>query len=214
MRIVATNIAKGRDGIPLPETSVDYETGRVTVVEAEVGDRPVVLALILSGRMHPDSGTVTLDGDGDLALLRERVALVDAPEVSAPAADLPLTTVVREELLYAGRSTSRATIAQTLADAGATAYAAARIDDVPPAIRIRLLAELAAFRRGVQALVITSPDRHGGDPREWLSVATDLAARDFAVAVVCGAPSAEIIRPLLPEIAPADTEDTPEEPSK
>lgn len=197
MRIEAVSVSKGANGIPLPETSVLYETGSVTVVEAETGDQPTVAALILSGRMVPDTGTITIDGRDDPAALRERIALVDAPEVSEPAADLPLTTVVREELLYAGRSTSRATVAAAIADAGGSAFATSRIADVPAAVRVRILAELASFRPGVQGLVITSPDRHGGDPRDWLAVARELAARDFAVAIVCGAPSAELIHPLL-----------------
>lgn len=203
MRIEATGISKGANGIPLPETSVLFETGSVTVVEAETGDQPTVAALILSGRMVPDTGTVTLDGRADPAALRERIALVDAPEVSEPAADLPLSTVVREELLYAGRSTSRATVAAAIAEAGGSAFVGTRIADVPAAVRVRILAELASFRPGVQGLVITSPDRHGGDPRDWLAVARDLATRDFAVAIVCGAPSAELVRPLL-AAAPSD----------
>ncbi|MFB2580264.1 hypothetical protein ACEXQD_03360 [Herbiconiux sp. P15] len=197
MRIEAKGISKGARGIPLPETNVVFETGAITLVEAETGDQPTVVALILSGRMVPDTGSITLDGRDDPAALRERIALVDAPEVSEPAADLPLRTVVREELLYAGRATSRAAIATTIAEAGAADYEGTRIADVPAALRVRLLAELAAFRRGVQGVVITSPDRHGGDPREWLAVARDLAAREFAVAIVCGAPSAELLRPLL-----------------
>ncbi|MDO9397485.1 MAG: hypothetical protein Q7T71_13140, partial [Herbiconiux sp.] len=200
MRIVADAVSKGTDGIPLPPTSVSYESGRVTVAEAEVGDHPTVLALVLSGRMVPDAGSVTLDGNDDAALLRDRVALVDAPDVSEPAGDLTLNAVVKEELMYAGRSTSRATVAAVIAEAGGSGRATGGIDfgrvriaDVPAAVRIRVLAELASFRRGVRGIVLTSPDRHGGDPRDWLAVAQNLADRDFAVAVVCGAASAEIV---------------------
>ncbi|MGD8193816.1 hypothetical protein ACEXQB_004895 [Herbiconiux sp. P18] len=203
MRVVVDRVSKGSAGVPLGETSLEYETGDITVVEGEVGDQPTVLALIASGRMVPDSGSVTIDGADDAALIRESVALVDAPDVSSPAADLRLRDVVREELMYADRSTSRATVAQTLADAGAGDYANVRMADVPAALRVRLLAELAAFRRGVRAVVLASPDRHGGDPREWFDVAADLAARDFAVLVVCGAPSALLVQPLLDERAEA-----------
>jgi hypothetical protein len=198
MRIVVDAVSKGHGGIPLPETSLVFETGRVTVAVAETGDRPTVLSLVASGRMVPDSGSVTIDGVADAALVRERIALVDAPEVSDPAADLQLRSVVKEELMYAGRSTSHDTVTAVIDQAGGSRYASERMGDVPASVRVRVLAELAAFRRGVQGLVITSPDRHGGDPREWLAVATDLAARDFAVLVVCGAASAEIVGPLLP----------------
>ncbi len=226
MRIVVDAVSKGHDGIPLPATSLEFETGRVTVAVAETGDQPTVLSLIASGRMVPDTGSVTIDGVADAGLIRERIALVDAPEVSDPAADLLLRSVVKEELMYAGRSTSRDTVADVIEQACGARYAAVRMGDVPAAVRVRVLAELAAFRRGVQGLVITSPDRHGGDPREWLAVASDLAARDFAVLVVCGEPSAEIVAPLLaaadadadaeraatdePEPAPASVSPTPE----
>jgi len=213
MKIVADRISKGHAGIPLPERTISFETGRVTVAEAEVGDQPTVLSLILSGRMRTDSGVVTLDGVDDAALIQERIALVDAPEVSEPAADLPLRTVVREELMYAGRSTSRAAIATTIAEAGGSDYATVRIADVPAAIRVRILAELASFRRGVEGLVITAPDRHGGDPRDWLAVATDLADRGFAVLIVCGAPSAEITLPLLPTPTPEPDESPSQNPA-
>jgi hypothetical protein len=215
MKIVAQGVSKGHAGIPLPQRDVTFETGRVTVAEAEVGDQPTVLSLILSGRMTPDSGSVTLDGVDDSARIRELVALVDAPDVSEPAADLQLRDVVREELMFSDRAASRAAVAQVLADAGAGDYATVRVGDVPAALRIRLMVELAAFRRGVRGLVLASPDRHGGDPHEWLDIVDDLAARDFAVLVVCGAPSAQLVRPLLeareaaaapaPATAPAPT---------
>jgi hypothetical protein len=210
MKIVVDAVSKGSRGIPLPETSLAFESGRVTVAVAETGDHPTVLSLVASGRMLPDTGSVTIDGVADAALVRERIALVDAPEVSEPAADLLLRWVVREELMYAGRSTSRETVAEVIDQAGGSEYAGVRVGDVPAAVRVRVLAELAAFRRGVRGVVITSPDRHGGDPRDWLAVATDLAARDFAVLVVCGEASAEIVIPLLPEPELASVSDAPE----
>ena len=205
MKIFADGISKGSGGIPLPMTSVQYESGRVSVAEAEVGDHPTVLALVLSGRMVPDTGTVLIDGADDPGLLAERVALVDAPDVSEPAADLSLRAVVKEELMFAGRSTSRDAVARTIAEAVSLTgglepgidWARVRIADVPAALRIRLLAELASFRRGVQGLVLASPDRHGGDPRDWYAIAEELARRDFAVAVVCGRASTLVLEPLL-----------------
>jgi hypothetical protein len=213
MKIIARGVSKGHDGIPLSETTIAFESGRVSIAEAEGGDRPTALALILSGRMRPDTGSVTIDGIEDAGRVQESIALVDAPDVSEPAADLTLRAVVTEELMYAGRSTSRAAVATVIAEAGGAPeggvdYSSERIADVPPAVRLRILTELAAFRRGVRGVVLTSPDRHGGDPREWLRIATDLAARDFAVLVVTGAPSAELVRPLLPE-TPAALPETP-----
>ncbi|WP_368498134.1 hypothetical protein [Herbiconiux sp. A18JL235] len=207
MRIEAIAVSKGSHGAPLPETSFVVDSGEVTIVEAETGDRPVVLALIASGRMVPDSGGITLDGSADPALLRERVALVDAPEISEPPADIKLSTALREELSYSGRSTGRSSILQTITDAlhtnheqgltpetrSAAELASLPMRDVPPALRIRLLAELALSRPGVDALVLSSPDRHGGLPTDWHTIALDLASRHHPLLIICGAPSAALL---------------------
>lgn len=198
MRIVAAGVSMGKDGLALPESSVAFETGRVTIAIAETGQRPTVLSLILSGRMRPATGTVTIDSEADARALSDRVALVDAPEVSDPPGDLRFDRAVREELALSGRSTSRETARAVVDEAGGTPWLHAAVDEVPAGVRVRVLAELAAFRRGVEGVVLCSPDRHGGDPREWLEVALDLARRDFAVLVVVGAAAAEIVAPLVP----------------
>ncbi|AXH34766.1 hypothetical protein DVJ78_04485 [Humibacter sp. BT305] len=198
MRIVASGVSMGKEGLALPESSVAFETGRVTIAVAETGQRPTVLSLILSGRMRPATGAVTIDGEADARALSDRVALVDAPEVSDPPGDLRFDRAVREELALSGRSTSRETVRAVVDEAGGTPWLRAAVDEVPAGVRVRVLAELAAFRRGVQGVVLCAPDRHGGDPREWLEVALDLARRDFAVLVVVGAAAAEIVAPLVP----------------
>jgi hypothetical protein len=45
----------------------------------------------------------------------------------------------------------------------------------------------------VEGLVITSPDRHGGDPDEWWRLARGLAGRGIAVLVIAGDASAAAI---------------------
>lgn len=64
---------------------------------------------------------------------------------------------------------------------------------MPPTERIRLLCELALLRDGVRGLVITSPDRHGGDPNQWWQLARAFAARGLAVLVIAGVASASAI---------------------
>jgi hypothetical protein len=56
-----------------------------------------------------------------------------------------------------------------------------------------LLCELALKREGVNWLVITSPDRHGGDPNQWWELAREFASRDLAVLVIAGVASATAI---------------------
>ena len=193
MRVVLDRVAKGARDAALPPASVTFRTGEVTLARAETEQRPTVLGLIASGRMRPDSGTVTIDGDTDYAAMRKRIALVDAPAVCEPAPDVTVSGVVAEELMFAGRASGPLAVRRRLAELGASEWARFAIGTVPPAVRIRLLTELALLRDGVEGLVITSPDRHGGDPDEWWRLARGLAGRDIAVLVIAGDASAAAI---------------------
>lgn len=193
MKIVLDQVAKGARNAALPPTSVTFRSREVTLARAETEQRPTVLGLIASGRMRPDSGTVTIDGAIDYSEMRKRIALIDAPAVCEPAADVTVAGVVAEELMFAGRPSNPLAVNRTLAELNATEWARTAIGNVPPTVRIGLLAELAIRREGVMGLVITSPDRHGGDPIEWWELAQGLAERDLAVLIVAGDASAAAI---------------------
>lgn len=184
MRISARGISKGH---ALPQVTVHARSGEVRLVAVEGGQRPSVLGLLLSGRMAPDTGEVTVDGEPDAARLRRTVALIDAPDVSAPYDDLTLESVLREELAFAGVRRTRRTAARLLADWNAADQRAVPLRAVPAALRVRALAEAATMRAGTEAAVIVSPDRHGGDPAGWYDVAERLARRGLAVVVLAGA---------------------------
>ncbi|MDI6944052.1 hypothetical protein QMO46_11155 [Microbacterium barkeri] len=194
MRISARGISKGS---VLPETTVHARSGEVAVVPVEGGQRPSVLSLILGGRMSPDSGEVALDGAADARALRRAVAIVDAPDVSAPVDDLALHTVLREELAFSGVRGTRRAARRMLADEGLVAYRDTAMGELPAEVRVRVLTETAARRRGVEALVIVSPDRHGGDPRGWYEVARSWADRGLLVIVLAGGASVEAVGALM-----------------
>lgn len=184
MRLSARGISKGS---ALTETTVHAESGVVTIMPVEASRRPSVLGLVLSGRMQPDTGTVTIDGRSDAEALRRAVALVDAPDVSAPADELSLTDVLREELAFAGVRRTREAARRFLADEGLVEYHATTMGELPADVRVRVLAATAARIRGVTALVLVSPDRHGGEHRGWHDVAEEWARRGLAVIVLVGA---------------------------
>lgn len=184
MRVRAHDVSKGS---ALDATTVDAPSGEVTLVPIEGGQRPTLLGLILSGRMSPDAGEVTLDGEDDPRALRRRVALVDAPDASAPVDDLPLRAVVHEELVFAGLRRPRAATRRLLADEDLSDRATAPMKALSAGERVRVLARTAAAHPDVDALVIVSPDRHGGDIASWLDVARAWASRDFAVIVIASA---------------------------
>ncbi|WOF24394.1 hypothetical protein N8K70_06925 [Microbacterium betulae] len=196
MRLSARGVSKGR---VLPETTVHARSGAVTVVPVEGGRRPTVLGLVLSGRMTPDTGEVTRDGEPDARALRRSVALVDAPDVSAPADDLALPVVLREELMFAGVRGTRGAVRRMLADEGLVGHRSTPMGELPADVRVRVLAETAVRREGVEALVIVSPDRHGGDPRDWYAVARDGADRGLAVVVLAGGAAVEALGALVPD---------------
>jgi ABC-2 type transport system ATP-binding protein len=172
----------------LPPVSFDARAGAVTVVATEGGQRPTVLSLVASGRMAVDAGSVEAP--------RRRIALVDTPTVAEHPDDVRVAAVVREELALAGRRGTR----RELDRLGLAAWSARPFGALPAADRIRLLADLALSRPGVDALVVTSPERHGGDPAAWFRVLRRIAAHGTTVLVVTD----HATRDALPDIpAPA-----------
>ncbi|WP_211315563.1 hypothetical protein [Rathayibacter caricis] len=190
MRIELHDVAKGG---ALPAVSLTFSSGSATLALTETEQRPTVLGLLASGRMRPDSGRITVDGAEDPKRMRAAVALVDAPVVSEPAPDVTLAGVAAEELVFAGRSSHPRAVSRALEALGVADLARRPVSELPALERVRVLAELALLREGVEALVIVSPDRHGGDPAAWWALAKELAARGPAVLVIAGTASASAI---------------------
>lgn len=193
MRIELRGVAKGKRDAALPPVTLSYESGTATLALTETQQRPTVLGLVASGRMKPDSGTVTLDTRADGKRMRASIALVDAPVVSEPAPDVSLAAVVAEELMFAGLPSHPFAVARRLEALGAAGLAKHATSELPAAERVRVLCELALLRSGVSGLVLVSPDRHGGDPTEWWGIAQEIAARGIAVLVIAGTAAASAI---------------------
>ncbi|NYD53991.1 hypothetical protein [Microbacterium pseudoresistens] len=200
MRVVVDAVSKGRRGEALGQTSLTFESGHARFVRTETEQRPAVLGLIASGRMRPDTGTVTIDGDASPKELRRRVALVDAPDVNDPPPNVTVTGVVGEELMFAGLPATPVHARRWLKQTGFPDVAAQPISTVDPHVRVRILCELAALREGVEGIVLVSPDRHGGGPEGWWRIAAELAERGLALLVIIGSAAAEVIA-RMPETA-------------
>jgi hypothetical protein len=203
MRIALHDVSKGKGGHVLPPTSLEIETGHARFVLAETEMRPTVLGLIATGRMRPDSGTVTIDGAHNPKELRRRTALVDAPEVSDPHPGVTLAGVVGEELMFAGLPASPIHARRWLNGLGYGELAGQPIGTIKPSVRVRVMAELAVLRDDVEGFVLVSPDRHGGRPEGWWRIATEFAERGFAVLVIVGGSAAAVIE-RLPETLDRD----------
>lgn len=152
----------------LPTTSVAVRTGEIVVVEGDPGYAHTALALALAGRLKVDDGRVSLDGEQDRRPLQRAVALVDVPGVNDPDENVRLTTIVGEELAIAGRRAGSRQVRAWLTERGHHDLVSARIEDLSPAERVAILADLAAARPEVEFLVLALPDRHGVLPDAWV----------------------------------------------
>lgn len=193
----------GRRSSVLELDTLSLQVGECLLVAGEPGQGHTALALVATGRMLPTSGTVELlDGDGTVstssALLRRVTALVDLPGVSEPDEVVPLHTVVAEELAYAHRPARAGRMNPWLDSQGLLDRRNERFEDLYGGDRTELLTRLAAQRLDVRFLVLTLPDRHGGDPRRWWGLAQEFAGQGYGVLAQCLRPTARDLGATLP----------------
>ncbi|GAA2835493.1 hypothetical protein [Kribbella solani] len=194
MELHAVRISvRGPHAPMLPATSVKVADHQVVLLTGYPGAGHVAASLGLSGRLKPDTGSVRIDGLDDLAALRRRVAVVDAPGITEPDDALPVQTVVGEELAIAGRKAGRKAVLEWLNEHDAAEHADKRFEHLPVAVRTRLLTELTVARADVQVVILTMPDRHGGDPHGWYELGRSLAADGYGVIITCADASARLL---------------------
>jgi ABC-type uncharacterized transport system ATPase component len=194
MELEATGISVRGPHAPMVQpTSVSVADHQVVLLTGYPGPGHVAASLALSGRLKPDTGSVRLDGKADPALLRQRVAVVDAPGITEPDDALPVQTVVGEELAIAGHKAGRKAVLNWLNEHDAAGHADKRFEHLPVDVRTRLLTELTVARPGVQVVVLTMPDRHGGDPHDWFALGRSLAAGGYGVIITCAEAAARLL---------------------
>lgn len=187
-------------GSVLPPTSLAIDTGRVTVQACPTEQGPLVLSLIAGGQMRPSTGKVVPSGHG-LRRPGRRLAIVDAPRLSAPDEYVSLRRALEEELTYVGKLATRGRVNRFLAEHDLAAYARTPMTDLPPLVRIVALTEIALLRPGIDGVILTSPDRHGGSAAEYHSFLRGVAARGKAVLVIVGTSAARNLLREFPEDA-------------
>ncbi|MCH8612985.1 hypothetical protein [Arsenicicoccus dermatophilus] len=174
----------GPHGPLLLPTSLEARKGEIGLVAGDPGPALTTLALALGGRVALDGGQITCNADPDPALRRRRVCLVDVPGITEPEPALPVEVVVGEELALAGLPSRRQDIHDFLAERDAAGRGSQRWEALDPAEHVRWLADIASRRADVTAVVLTSPDRWGGDPHTWMTTARELADRGLIVVVL------------------------------
>lgn len=192
MEIVADSVeVTGTHGRLLAPTSLRVRDGQVLLVTGDPNSGRTAFALALSGRLHPTRGTVRLDGSINPNALRRTVSVIDAPNVSEPDGAITARDVVTEGLSIAGRRSGRRRVRSWITDHELDEHAGERFENLPPSRRTQLLVELATEARGVRALVLDCPDRHGGEPAGWYPIARREADRGRAVIALCSPHTAE-----------------------
>ena len=194
MRVQLERAAIGRGlGAAVPALDLIVDGPLPVVVAVQTDERPLLVSMLLAGRIRCDSGRVLVDGRDDADELRRRSALVDTPIVTEPTAGIALKTIVAEELSFAGLPTSGRAVRAFLANHDLAEYVSLPVRTLLPADRIRVLSELAVLRAGVDGIIVTSPERHGGEPSEWYGPLAQLAERGVAVIVVTDYATAGIL---------------------
>lgn len=188
------------------------------VGEPQIGR--TAMALMLSGRMKPKSGTVTWNGHSSMGRLRKVSAVVDSPNINEPEAHLKIRDIVSEDLsLIPSPPWRKPNPKKWMQDHGFSDIAHEWTDAVEPVRMTEMLTQLAAENRQTKLLVVDSPDRHQEDDEGWLRNLERFALdeRQFAVIALVGRPPAEWEGPImyLGEQAQAqelDEQQTEEEP--
>ena len=138
-------------------------------------------------------GNVRLQGADDPRGLRSPVVLVDVPGVTEPEEGLTVRAVIAEELALSRQRARAADVRTFLQTRGGGRRGGLRWEQLPSWLRTQWLAELASRRGAVDFLVLASPDRFGGDPRDWWNVAKALADKGKGVIVQCTHASARLL---------------------
>ncbi len=206
----------------LPETSLHVRSGELILVETGTPLASTTMGLVLTGRMHPSAGTVTLTRQsGEEAppthsnkaatkYLRRHSALIDSPQITEPERFFTVKKFVTQELSMLPRRVHNGTD-QWLAEHGFAEQAASWVEQLSIPDRLHLVTRLAATDPAMQAFVYDAPDRHG-HPDQWLPAIQELHEQTglTTVALVNSVPPGWSGATAQVGVANAPAEQTPE----
>jgi hypothetical protein len=168
--------------------------------------------------MKPSAGSLEWDSGTRIKQLRQASAVVDAPGVNEPEQHLSVRDLVTEDLALIPRRYRGALLSTPWLKVNRFEDIAGRwAEELPADRRLELLTALALANPHTDLLVVDSPDRHSGDPADWLPRLQGLAydaGRPLAVVATVGSvppgwtgPVAEIGNAAAAE--PAEPADAP-----
>ena len=186
----------GRHHTLLPATTLEALRGDLLLVQADGQSRRTALALALTGRMKPSTGTVAMGHEGSMATLRRRSAIIDAPEVNAPEHHLTVRSLASEDLaLVPLKFRDRTRPTEWLVRHGFRDILDKWVEEVDSGRLLHLQLELALADSCVDLVVIDSPDRHTANTDAWLPLLTRLATGELGRGA--DASSETPLRPLI-----------------
>lgn len=207
----------GRREDLLPPTSLQARRGGLLLVSGTRQDQRTALALALSGRMKPSGGTLEWDGSARTRNLRQASAVVDSPGVNDPEQHLSVRDLVTEDLALVPRRYRGALLSKPWLKVNRFEdIAGLWTEQLPAGRRLELLTALALADPHTDLLVVDSPDRHSGDPAEWLPRLEELAndaGRPLAVVATVSRVPERWTRPtaVIGNAAARPAEDLPQE---
>jgi ABC-type cobalamin/Fe3+-siderophores transport system ATPase subunit len=184
----------GRRQPLLPPTSLSAARGGLLLVTGGRQDQRTSLALTLTGRMKPSGGSIEWDGSVSIRHLRAASAVVDSPDVNEPEQHLSVRDLVMEDLALVPRRYRGALHGGSWLTAnGFEDIAGQWVEQLDAGRRLELLTALALADPRTELLVVDSPDRHSGNPVDWLpqleKLANDAGRRLAVVATVSSLPA-------------------------
>ena len=182
--------ADGRRNSLLPATTFQSARGGLLLVTGARQDQRTTLALTISGRMKPSGGSVGWDGSAKITQLRAASAVVDSPGVNEPEPHLSVRDLVTEDLALVPRRYRGALLSKPWLKVNRFEdIAGLWVEQLDAGRRLELLTALALANPNTDLLVLDSPDRHSGNPTDWLPRLEQLAydaGRPLAVVATVG----------------------------
>lgn len=168
--------AKGRHAPLIQRTSLAVSPGQLLLLQASGQLSRTGLALVLTGRMKPGSGTITWDGDPSRHRLREVSDLVDAPGINEMEHHMRVRDYVSEMLSYMPHPfLRRPHSGRWLEENGLSDLNNLWDEQLTGEQRIRLMVALARHNADADLIVFDTPSRHAHYSVTWIPRLLELA---------------------------------------
>jgi hypothetical protein len=155
---------------------ISVAKNKLTLVETNGTQEGVIYSLILSGKLsskdYEASIKVSSDENADVKkFLIENTVVIDAQDVSSPEPSLTLSSVISEELAFAGKKSGFKAIDAVLDKFDAKKFKNTKFGEIPNELRFRVLVDIASSRGDI--LLWVHPDHHEPDSSVYLGIAKE-----------------------------------------